>query len=299
MTFLLRLLLRFREKTSRRHDLPPSPVGAIDDGGSAITPVSSHPALVPPPPNAEEEGESKPFLEHLEDLRWMLIKMAIALSLAMTFGLVFRKELMHFCQGPLRNLPDKFGSGLQSLGVADSFTVSMQLAFYGGLVIAFPFLLYFLAQFVLPALTKAEKKVLWPALAVGFGLFLAGATLAFAWLLPQALVWLAHDAQEMGMRSSWTVRDYFSFVTQFTIGLGLAFELPVVVIVLVKLGILSYGTLRKTRSYALIIILFLAAIISPTPDLFTWGMMSAPLLLLYESCIWIAWWMERSAKKAA
>ena len=72
-----------------------------------------------------------------------------------------------------------------------------------------------------------------------------------------------------------------------------------VIIVLVKLGLLSYGTLRKTRSYALVIILFLAAIISPTPDLFTWGMMSAPLLLLYESCIWIAWWMERSAKKAA
>ena len=80
-------------------------------------------------------------------------------------------------------------------------------------------------------------------------------------------------------------------------GLGLAFELPVVVLALVKMGLLSYATLSRTRSYALIIILFLAAIIAPTPDLFTWVMMSAPLLILYESCIWIAWYIERQDRK--
>lgn len=111
------------------------------------------------------------------------------------------------------------------------------------------------------------------------------------------LKFLAADAVKMRIVADWTVREYTSFVTQFTLGFGLSFELPVVVLALVKMGLLSYGTLSRTRSYALIIILFLAAIIAPTPDLFTWGAMSAPLLVLYESCIWIAWYIERRDRK--
>jgi sec-independent protein translocase protein TatC len=132
---------------------------------------------------------------------------------------------------------------------------------------------------------------------VGFGLFMSGVCMAFFYMLPMTLKFLAADAAKMRIVADWTVREYSSFVTQFTLGLGLAFELPVVVLALVKMGLLSYATLSRTRSYALIIILFLAAIIAPTPDLFTWGMMSAPLLILYEACIWIAKYVEHQDRK--
>jgi sec-independent protein translocase protein TatC len=245
----------------------------------------------------EEPEAVKPFLEHLEDLRWMLIKMAIVLSAAMVLGFVFREELMAFIQRPLHTVSGDPSRGLKSLNPADSFTISFSLAFYGGLVVSFPFLLFFFAQFVLPALTQREKKYIYPAVAVGFGLFMTGVSLAFFYLLPMTLKFLAADAAKMRIVADWTVREYSSFVTQFTLGLGLAFELPVVVLALVKMGLLSYATLSRTRSYALILILFLAAIIAPTPDLFTWGMMSAPLLILYESCIWIAWYIERQDRQ--
>jgi sec-independent protein translocase protein TatC len=246
---------------------------------------------------ANEPESVKPFLEHLEDLRWMLVKMAIVLSVAMVAGFYFREELMAFIQRPLHNVGGDPSRGLKSLNPADSFTISFTLAFYGGLVVSFPFLLYFFAQFVLPALTQREKKYIYPAVAVGFGLFMSGVSLAFFYMLPMTLKFLAADAAKMRIVADWTVREYSSFVTQFTMGLGLAFELPVVVLALVKMGLLSYAMLSRTRSYALIIILFLAAIIAPTPDLFTWGMMSAPLLILYEACIWIAKYVETQDRK--
>ena len=245
----------------------------------------------------EEPGAVKPFLEHLEDLRLMLIKMAVVLTLSMILGFFFREELMAFLQQPLHAVSGDPSRGLKSLNPADSFTISFSLAFYAGLIVSFPFLLFFFAQFVLPALTQHEKKYIYPAVGIGFGLFMTGVTLAFFYVLPMTLKFLAADAVKMRIVADWTVREYTSFVTQFTLGFGLSFELPVVVLALVKMGLLSYATLSRTRSYALIIILFLAAIIAPTPDLFTWGAMSAPLLVLYESCIWIAWFIERRDRK--
>ena len=246
---------------------------------------------------AHEPAAVKPFLEHLEDLRFMLIKMAVVMSVSMILGFFFREELMSFLQRPLHAVSGDPSKGLKSLNPADSFTISFSLAFYAGLIVSFPFLLFFFAQFVLPALTQREKKYIYPAVGIGFGLFMTGVTLAFFYVLPMTLKFLAADAVKMGIVADWTVREYASFVTQFTLGFGLSFELPVVVLALVKMGLLSYATLSRTRSYALIIILFLAAIIAPTPDLFTWGMMSAPLLVLYETCIWIAWYIERKDRK--
>lgn len=248
------------------------------------------------------EDETKPFLDHLEDLRSMIVKMTVTISIAMTVGFVFRQELMKVCQWPLKRglegVPGAdFAQSLQSLGVADSFTLSFTLAFHAGLVMAFPFLLYFFAQFVLPALTAHEKKYVYPAVGVGFLLFLIGVTLAFGWILPITLKFLATDAMDLGLRPSWTVREYFGFVTQFVIGFGLAFELPVVVLTLVKMGVLSHAMLSSTRRYAVVLIVTLAAIISPTTDLLSLAMLSSPLLILYEACIWIARYMEAREKK--
>jgi sec-independent protein translocase protein TatC len=233
----------------------------------------------------------KPFLIHLEELRGTLIKVAIALGLGMTFCFLFRTELAAIIQRPLIAVDPTRAANLQSLGVADSFTISLELAFYGGMVVSFPFLLWFLAEFVLPALTPSEKRVLFPAAMIGFGLFLLGVSFAYFVVLPQTLEFFFQDAKSMSWQPTWTVREYYSFTTQFLIAFGLAFELPVVVLLLVKLGIVDHDTLRRTRAFALVVIFVVAAVITPTSDILTLLLMGAPMYVLYEICIAIARFM--------
>ncbi|MGF1657575.1 MAG: twin-arginine translocase subunit TatC [Verrucomicrobiales bacterium] len=248
--------------------------------------------------DSENPDEAKPFLEHLEDLRWMLTKMAITLISCMVLCFAFRKQLIDFVQAPLKKIDADLVNNLQVLGVADSIMISIQLAFFAGLIFSFPILLLFLLQFVLPGLRPNEQRVLWPALGVGAGLFLGGISLCYHFILPVSLNFLFQDAKSLDWQPQWTVREYFAFVTHFVLAFGLAFETPVVVMALVHMGLLSHSLLQRTRAYALVIILILSAIITPTPDIFTLLCLAAPIYLLYEGCIWVAWYLERRAAKA-
>ena len=245
-----------------------------------------------------ESETSKPFLEHLEDLRWTIVKMAITLVVAMIFCFAFRGALVRVMQAPLHDIDQQLGV-LRALGITDSITISFHLAFYAGIVIAFPILLFFAAEFVLPALTAMEKKFLLPAIGVSFALFLTGVVVCYFWLLPKTILFFFHDTRSLGWEPAWTVQQYYSFVTRFTLGFGLAFELPVVVLVLVRFGIISYQFMARTRPYAVVLIFILATIITPTPDVLTLVAMSLPMCLLYESCIWIAWFMQRRQQRRA
>ena len=239
-----------------------------------------------------ESETSKPFLEHLEDLRWTIVKMAITLLIAMVVCFALRHSLVAVMQAPLHEVGRTSGM-LRALGITDSITISFRLAFYAGIVISFPLLLYFLAEFVLPALTVVEKRFLLPAIGVSFALFLAGVLICYFWLLPKTILFFFHDTQSLGWAPMWTVQEYYSFVTRFVVGFGLAFELPVVVLVLVRFGLVTYQFMARTRPYAIVLIFILATIITPTPDVLTLVAMSLPMCLLYESCIWIAWFMAR------
>ena len=246
------------------------------------------------PPESES---SKPFLEHLEDLRWTIVKMALTMIVAMMLCFVFRHQLVMVMQRPLREIGGQVGA-LRALGITDSITISFHLAFYAGIVISFPLLLYFIAQFVLPALTAVEKRFLLPAIFVSFALFLIGVACCYFWLLPKTILFFFRDTQSLGWEPMWTVQQYYSFVTRFVLGFGLAFELPVVVLALVYFGLVTYQFMARTRPYAIVLIFILATIITPTPDVLTLVAMSLPMCLLYESCIWIAWFMQRKAARA-
>lgn len=247
----------------------------------------------------DERDTPKPFIDHVEDLRRMVVRMAVALGVCMVFAFVFRGQLASFVQAPLLAVDPSRIDNLQSLGVADSMTISLRLAFYAGLIISFPVLLYFLAEFVLPALTLRERRTVLAASVIGFGLFLTGAGFAFFVVLPAALEFFFQDAQMMQWRPTWTVGEYYSFTTQFTLAFGLAFELPVVVLALVKVGVLGHAQMKSTRPYAIVVIFLLAAVITPTPDVFTLVLMGAPMVFLYEACIWIARWMEKREQPPA
>jgi sec-independent protein translocase protein TatC len=245
-----------------------------------------------------ETEASKPFLEHLEDLRWTIVKMAITLVVAMIVCFGFRHTLVRVMQVPMQSVETQVGS-LKALGITDSITISFHLAFYAGIVLSFPLLLYFLAEFVLPALTAVEKRFLLPAIVISFGLFLFGVVLCYYWLLPKTILFFFRDTQSLGWAPTWTVQQYYSFVTRFTLGFGLSFELPVVVLALVRFGLVTYRFMARTRPYAIVLIFILASIITPTPDILTLIAMGMPMCLLYESCIWIAWGMERRKSASA
>lgn len=240
----------------------------------------------------------KPFLEHLEDLRWMLVKMVATLGLGMVLSFGFRFQLIRVVEAPVHAVLGNHFE-LHSLGPADSMNISLTLAFYAGIILTFPFQLYFLAGFVLPALSQKEKAYLLPIIAAVFALFLGGVLFCFNYILPLTLRWLHYDAIHMGFDPNWTVGTYFPFATQFVLIFGLSFELPVVVIILVKLGVLSSDTLRKTRAYAMIIILALGAFIAPSPDPITMMIVSGPMMLLFEGSIWVAVLMERRERLPA
>lgn len=239
----------------------------------------------------------KPFLDHMEDLRWTLIKMGSTLFGGMVLSFIFRKQLFHIMLEPLKIITPNPADVLQMTGVADSIMVSLTLAFYAGIVITFPFLFFFLLEFVLPALTRKEQRFILPGIGVGFVLFSAGVWACYALILPPTLQWLFYDAGNLGVQAKWMVRDYFSFVTRICIGFGLLCELPVAMTVLALIGIVRYQWLKETRAYAIIIILMLAAFIAPTPDPVTFLMLGAPIVALYEMCIWLVYFIEKRRKK--
>ncbi len=243
--------------------------------------------------SAVADGEVvKPFLDHLEDLRWTLIKMISTLAIAMVLAFAFRTTLAKVLNHPLEQIVGDVKNVLIITGPVDSITVSFTLSFYAGIVASFPLLFFFLAEFVLPALTRKEKKYVLPAVSVGFGLFLVGVLISYFLVLPVTLRWLLTDAAAFG-RPSWTIREYYGFVTHLSIAIGLVCELPVVMVTLNAVGLVSYAWLKGMRTYGYAIALVLAGIISPTPDLFMLFVFALPIMLLFEACIWLVWVLER------
>ena len=312
-----------------------------------------------------EGGPVKTFLEHLEDFRWVLIKISVALMVAMLVCLVAANHVVQIIKRPLdhawnlypgmnqqvfvsfgTNLigsfqltPDQQRSlnlgtnrfvsvhvepltlgtnqvlgwqvdagpqsgaspqppvSLINLGPVEGFYIAFQVAFYGGMVLASPFILYFIASFVFPALKIHERKYVYRGLLFGIGLFLCGVAFCYFILMPVALFASQKYSQWLGFGAlQWRAQDYISFVCKFMVGMGLGFELPVVVLTLVKIGVLDYQTLRGMWRYMVVIVLVLGGVLT-TPEVVTQLLMAVPLYMLYEVTVWIAWYWDRQEKK--
>jgi sec-independent protein translocase protein TatC len=188
---------------------------------------------------------------------------------------------------------------LVNLSPAGGFFVAIQVAFYGGLVLSAPFIFYHIISFVFPALKMREKKYVFRALFVGGGLFLVGVSFCYFALMPVALAASQKYSNWLGLGASqWRAEDYISFVCRFMLGMGLGFELPVVILTLVKIGVLSYQTLAKARRYMIVINLILGAVLT-TPEVVTQLLMFIPLQLLYELTVWVAWYWDQPDRAKA
>lgn len=260
--------------------------------------MSAHePELWPTDSGKSSDVEVKPFLEHLEDLRWLLIKTFATVGVSVLVAFIFARELLAVVIWPLRRVTANPQEFLWTMEVTGGFSLAMTLALYAGLLLACPLLLYFIADFLLPALMPREKRMLAPVFAWGVGLFLAGVALAYFAVIPAGLQFFIEYNKYLGISSRWTVDNYVSFVSHMCLAFGICFELPLVILALAKLGVVSAKFLRDKRSYVIVIIFIIAAVITPTTDMLNQCMLAVPMCILYEGCIWIAWWMER--KKAA
>ena len=186
---------------------------------------------------------------------------------------------------------------LINLSPVEGFFIAFQVALYGGTVLASPLILYFIASFVFPALKLRERKYVYRGLFIGAGLFFVGVAFCYFILMPVALSASQMYSQWLGFGAlQWRACDYISFVCKFMLGMGLGFELPVVLLTLVKIGVLNYRLLRSMWRYMIVIVLVLGALLT-TPEVITQILMAVPLYMLYEVTVWIAWYWDRQEKK--
>lgn len=230
--------------------------------------------------------EQKPFLAHLEDLRLTIIRCAIALALGMGVAVPLIPSILRILKAPLKAVTDNPDFELRSIGVVDGFTSIMQMSFWTGLVFSTPFLVIFIGAFILPALTRREQGLIYRAAGFAVALFAFGVWLGYTFTLPFALKAMYAMNTWIGVQPEWTLASYVSFSTQLLIAFGLAFELPMVLLALGRLGIVKSAQLRAGRRFAFVGILVLGAALTP-PDIFSMLIMSVPLYLLYELCVWI------------
>jgi sec-independent protein translocase protein TatC len=328
--------------------------------------MADDPELERPEGDEDEGGPVKSFLDHLEDLRWVLIKGSVSVVVAMLLCLIAGDRVVGVLKRPLDHafvyysgtnrvvtvfygtnklgvfpLPPadegavrlgtnrfiavridpvligtnqvlgwqidhtpgaaesarKMKVDLVNLSPAGGFWVAFQVAMYGGLVLAAPLVLYFVAAFVFPALKMKERKYVYRGLFYGLGLFFTGVAFCYFVLMPFALSASQRYSEWLGFTAfQWRAEDYISFVCKFMLGMGLGFEMPVIILTLVKIGVLNYRILSKGRRYMIVINLVLGAVLT-TPEVLTQVIMFVPLQALYEISIWVAWWWERKERK--
>lgn len=255
--------------------------------------------------NLAAEDEEKPFLEHLDDLRTMLVRMGTTLLVTAIATFVFYKDLFKGIQYPLvlsglvESIQQATESGyLINTDITGPFMMAVNVALIAAVILSFPLLLIFLLQFILPGLKTSEKKLLFPAIGIGTGLFLSGVAFAYWVVLPRALIFFDEFAQSLGTRQMWELSNYITFSTRFILVFGVAFELPVIVMALVKLDFLNFRIMKSTWRHAIVAITLFAAVITPTPDVLTLMLMSGPLYVLYGICVTLAYFMEKKDREA-
>jgi sec-independent protein translocase protein TatC len=324
--------------------------------------------VLPPDPDDESDGGGpiKSFLEHLEDLRWTLVKVSVSVAIGMIICLSGSNYIFDFLFWPLKKAQEKrttdepqialiigtnqlakfaatnfplagmptnkdsfyrvapleigtnhvlaivpepnppkeatYGMrvSVQVLGPAEAFNVAIQIMIYGGFTIAAPLIIFFLGQFILPALHVHEKRFLFQLAGFASLLFFAGVAFCYFVMMVVTLSATVGFAKWLGLGADiWRATEYISFMCWFMLGMGISFQLPLVLLTLVKIGLLDSSRLSRFRSYFYVGILVIAGFVTPDGNPLTMLLMAAPLVALYELTVAIAWWGERKAKSLA
>ncbi len=228
------------------------------------------------------DDSERPLIAHLLELRTRLLRGVVGLVLVLLCLLPFANKLYALLAQPLLDKLPK-GGQLIATQVASPFFAPMKLAFFVALVVAMPWLLYQAWAFVAPGLYRREKRLALPLLSSALLLFYAGCAFAYFLVLPMVFGFLARVTPD-GVAMMTDISSYLDFVLVLFLAFGLAFELPVALVILVLLGWVTPAQLREGRGYAVVGIFVIAAIVTP-PDVISQLMLAIPMCLLYEAGI--------------
>jgi sec-independent protein translocase protein TatC len=243
-----------------------------------------------------DQADVKPFLDHLEELRGTLFRCLLALGLGMAVSVPFVPHILDLLQAPLISELGESAPALQSLEVTGAFSVAFRSSLWAGVLLAAPFIFFFIGRFVFPGLTDKERKLVLRSSGFAVGLFFLGVFLGYTIVLRTAVRLMYGMHGWLNIEAQWRVNDYVGFAVHLLLAFGLAFELPVVVLILGRLGIVTSRQMRERRPYVLVILLVTAMLLTP-PDVVTQVAMAVPLYGLYELSLWIVWlWEKREAR---
>jgi sec-independent protein translocase protein TatC len=265
-------------------------------------------AITPTPLDEPEARSGQPmsFVGHLEALRWHIIRSALAIVIAMVGVFVFLEEFMRYVVlGPMQPdfptnrlacyLDESLCASapimqvtLQATSPTEQFGKAISIGIAGGLVIAFPYVVWELWRFLKPGLQEKEVRVARGAVGVVSFLFFLGVSFTYFVILPLTLRFLAGFQIMEGVQNNWRIGELVSLVTVFCIAGGLLFQLPVLTWILAQLGILRPKIMRKYRRHAIVVILIAAGLLTPSPDAMSQLLLALPIVVLYEVSIVIA-----------
>ena len=280
---------------------------------------------------SEEQANSKPkkaranleeemsFFGHLASLRMHLVRSALVIVSVTALAFIYYDVIFNqIVMGPknpsfwtyrmMCDLADKFSLGADfcikeipfniiNTEMAGQFTLQMNSSLIIGIVLGFPYLLWEIWRFVKPALHENERKSASGFVFYASLLFVLGILFGYYIIAPLSVNFLANYTVSAYIVNNITIDSYLSTVATLTLGTGIIFELPIVIYILSKLGVMTPQFMRNSRRYATVIILIIAAIVTPTPDLFTMFTVSLPLFLLYEISIIVSGKVEKKRKQ--
>ncbi|HEV7347989.1 twin-arginine translocase subunit TatC [Telluribacter sp.] len=264
---------------------------------------------------AEGEGDEMTFLEHLEALRWHVIRAVGSILVFAIIAYIFIKEIYRYVilapgkadfwtYRMLCRLGDSVGAEglcikalnfkIQSIGVGDQFTMGLTSAVITGLIFAFPYAFWEVWSFIKPGLKPSERRAARGAVFYVTFLFFSGVFFGYFIVTPLAINFLANYQLDESIINEFSIGSYIGTVATLTLSCGIAFQLPVVVFVLSKVGVLTPSFMKEYRRHSWIVILIVAAIITPSPDIYSQILVALPLMFLYEVSILVSGRVERA-----
>lgn len=252
-------------------------------------------------PTGEETAEMT-FFDHLEELRWRIVKAIVGIVIGMIFCFIFIDFIMDgIFLRPITQLNSHLAPGqqpmhLQNLKPFGQLWLYMQVAIIGGVVLSIPNILYQLWAFIAPGLMPKERKYARSIVAFSSICFLVGMAFAYYVMLPAALQFFAGFGST-SIQNNIAVNEYMSFVVSLLLAAGVIFELPMVSWFLSKIGILKPEFMRKYRRHAIVVIFILAAFLTPGTDPVSQILLAVPMIGLYEISIWVSAWAWKGRRQ--
>jgi sec-independent protein translocase protein TatC len=241
--------------------------------------------IAPAGEESEDTGERMTLLDHLVELRDRVIRVTIALVVATAAGFIVSDYLIDILSVPIGGR-----MALEAIDVTENMGVFMRVSLLAGVTLAMPIVVYQLLAFIVPGLTRSERRLLWYVIPGATFLFLCGVAFTYFVMLPVAVPFLINF---LNIPTKPRPSTYFGFVTRMMVFIGASFETPLIMAFLSRIGIVTPQLLSKYRRYAIVFIAVAAAVITPTVDPVNMGLVMAPLLVLYELGVFLSRVMYR------